>query len=55
MLTFKQFLRCHEQALGFAPDPEKLAALRAPVDATLYLVAGPGTGKTACLAARGSS
>lgn len=52
MLTFKEFLRYHEDALGFTPDPEKLAALRAPADATLYLVAGPGTGKTACLAAR---
>ena len=52
MLTFDEFLRCHEQALGFTPDPEKLDALRAPADATLYLVAGPGTGKTACLAAR---
>ena len=52
MLTIDEFLRCHEQALGFTPDPEKLDALRAQADATLYLVAGPGTGKTACLAAR---
>ena len=52
MITFREFLRCHEEALGFKPDPEKLDALRAPATATLCLVAGPGTGKTACLAAR---
>jgi len=52
MIAFREFLRCHEEALGFRPDPEKLDALRAPASATLYLVAGPGTGKTACLAAR---
>ena len=51
MISFKEFLRCHEEALDFSPNPEKIAAIRAPPQATLHLVAGPGTGKTACLAA----
>jgi hypothetical protein len=37
VLTFEEFLRCHEQALGFTPDPEKLDALSARADATLFL------------------
>ena len=52
MITIKEFFRCHEEALGFLPDPEKFEAISAAPDATLYMVAGPGTGKTACLAAR---
>lgn len=52
MITIKEFFRCHKEALGFIPDPEKFEAISAAPDATLYLVAGPGTGKTACLAAR---
>ena len=52
MITTKEFFRCHEEALGFSPDPEKWDAISADAEATLYLVAGPGTGKTACLAAR---
>ena len=52
MITTKEFFRCHEQALGFIPDPEKWDAISADAGETLCLVAGPGTGKTACLAAR---
>ena len=52
MITFQEFLRAHKESLGFLPDPEKIDAISAPPDATLYVVAGPGTGKTACLAAR---
>lgn len=52
MITTKEFYRCHEEALGFLPDPEKWEAISADATATLCLVAGPGTGKTACLAAR---
>lgn len=52
LITTKEFFRCHEEALGFRPDREKYEAITADAAATLYLVAGPGTGKTACLAAR---
>ena len=52
VITIKEFFRSHEEALGFLPDPEKFEAISAAPDATLCLVAGPGTGKTACLAAR---
>ncbi|MCH9729233.1 MAG: ATP-dependent helicase [Actinomycetia bacterium] len=52
MITTKEFFRCHEEALGFRPDHEKYEAITADAADTLYLVAGPGTGKTACLAAR---
>lgn len=52
MITFQEFLRAHKTCLGFLPDSEKLDAIEAPPDATLYMVAGPGTGKTACLSAR---
>jgi DNA helicase-2/ATP-dependent DNA helicase PcrA len=52
VLSIQEFFRAHKEALHFLPDPEKLDAIEAPPDATLYLVAGPGTGKTACLAAR---
>jgi DNA helicase-2/ATP-dependent DNA helicase PcrA len=52
VITAKDFLRCHQEALGFLPDEEKHEAIMASPDATLYVVAGPGTGKTACLAAR---
>ncbi|MCP9274052.1 UvrD-helicase domain-containing protein [Mycolicibacterium arenosum] len=52
MITRTEFFRCHQEALGFAPDKEKHGAIAASADATLYVVAGPGTGKTACLAAR---
>jgi DNA helicase-2/ATP-dependent DNA helicase PcrA len=52
VITTREFFRCHEEALGFAPDDEKHDAITAGADATLYVVAGPGTGKTACLAAR---
>lgn len=52
LITTKEFFRCHEEALGFSPDEEKYDAITADAAATLYLVAGPGTGKTACLAAR---
>src|SRR5687767_5411473 len=52
MITIDDFFRAHQEALGFVPDPEKLQAIKAPPQATLYLVAGPGTGKTACLATR---
>ncbi len=52
MITTQEFFRCHEESLGFSPDPEKWDAISADASATLCLVAGPGTGKTACLAAR---
>lgn len=52
MITLREFLRAHQESLGFLPDPEKIEAISAPPDSTLYMVAGPGTGKTACLAAR---
>jgi DNA helicase II / ATP-dependent DNA helicase PcrA len=52
VITTGEFFRCHAEALGFLPDGEKFEAITANADATLYLVAGPGTGKTACLAAR---
>lgn len=52
MITMKEFFGCHAEALGFLPDKEKYEAITASPDATLYVVAGPGTGKTACLAAR---
>jgi DNA helicase-2/ATP-dependent DNA helicase PcrA len=52
MITFKEFLRAHKESLGFLPDSEKIDAIGAGPGATLYMVAGPGTGKTACLAAR---
>lgn len=52
MISIDDFFRAHEEALGFLPDAEKLDAIKAPPQATLFLVAGPGTGKTACLATR---
>jgi DNA helicase-2/ATP-dependent DNA helicase PcrA len=52
VISVKEFFRAHEMALGFLPDDEKRAAIEAPADSMLYLVAGPGTGKTACLAVR---
>lgn len=52
LISTKEFFRCHEESLGFSPDPEKWDAISADAAATLCLVAGPGTGKTACLAAR---
>lgn len=52
LITTNEFFRCHEEALGFRPDEEKYEAITADAAATMYMVAGPGTGKTACLAAR---
>jgi DNA helicase-2/ATP-dependent DNA helicase PcrA len=46
------FYQAHGRALGYLPDPEKTKAIDAPPAEPLYLVAGPGTGKTACLAVR---
>jgi DNA helicase-2/ATP-dependent DNA helicase PcrA len=40
------------KALDADLDPEKREAVDAPAGATLYLVAGPGTGKTFCLTIR---
>lgn len=38
--------------VGRAPNPEQALAVEAPQDAALFVVAGPGTGKTACLTMR---
>ena len=52
LVSLKQFYRAHESALGWLPDPEKLDAINADPTESLHMIAGPGTGKTACLAAR---
>ncbi len=52
LVSLKQFYRAHEVALGWLPDPEKLDAINARPTESLHLIAGPGTGKTACLAIR---
>ena len=47
-ITTDQFLSAHSQIL----DPEKSGVISALPSEALFVVAGPGTGKTACLALR---
>ena len=47
-ITTEQFFNAHSQIL----DPEKSGVISALPTEALFVVAGPGTGKTACLALR---
>jgi DNA helicase-2/ATP-dependent DNA helicase PcrA len=47
-LTIREFLEAHPQTL----DEEKVGVIGAGSGEALFVVAGPGTGKTACLALR---
>src|SRR5262249_30450052 len=47
-----QFLRLVEQELGKRPDRAQLECLRAPAQQSLFILAGPGTGKTTTVTLR---
>jgi len=51
MISLEQFnAAC--AAIGKTPDEEKRGAIDAPAETPLFVVAGPGTGKTTCLVLR---
>jgi DNA helicase-2/ATP-dependent DNA helicase PcrA len=51
MISIEQFYDAYE-FLNYRPDPEKQDAIEVGPDAPLFVVAGPGTGKTTCLTLR---
>ena len=51
-MTLADFYRNFETEFGYLPDAEKRAALDVPADEGLFIVAGPGSGKTTVLTAR---
>jgi UvrD/REP helicase N-terminal domain len=57
-LSQEEFLRlipaAQSSSLGeiYPPDEEQADAVYAPAEANLFIVAGPGTGKTSCLSYR---
>lgn len=51
MITLEDFYRNYEK-FRYLPNLEQRQALEAPPDRPLFVVAGPGTGKTTCLTLR---
>ncbi|AMA10662.1 UvrD-helicase domain-containing protein [Picosynechococcus sp. PCC 73109] len=51
MITLQDFYRNYEK-FRYLPNEEQKQALEAPPDQPLFVVAGPGTGKTTCLTLR---
>ena len=52
MISLADFYRVYNDAFGRSPNPEQKVALEAPPGEPLFIVAGPGTGKTTCLTLR---
>jgi len=52
MIPLELFLHLLPQAIGRTLNAAQQQAVVAPVDAPLFIVAGPGTGKTAVLTLR---
>src|SRR5689334_14657805 len=52
MISLDNFYRVYAAAFGRSPNPEQKLALEAPPTEPLFIVAGPGTGKTTCLTLR---
>lgn len=52
MISLDSFYRACKQATDREPNDEQKKALKAPPGQPLFIVAGPGTGKTACLTLR---
>lgn len=52
MISLEDFYRVYTAAFERSPNPEQKAALEAPPLEPLFIVAGPGTGKTTCLTLR---
>lgn len=51
MLTIETFFNAYE-SFRPPPNPEQRAAIEQAPDEAVFIVAGPGTGKTTCLALR---
>jgi len=51
-ISLEDFYRVYKVAFERSPNPEQKAALEAPPLEPLFIVAGPGTGKTTCLTMR---
>ncbi len=51
MITLHQFYNALRQ-IAYLPDPRQQDAIETPINKPLFLVAGPGTGRTACLVMR---
>jgi len=51
MLQLEKFYEAYEY-INYRPDPEKQAAIEVGAGEALFIVAGPGTGKTTCLTLR---
>lgn len=52
MISVEDFYRAYETMLGYGPDDEQKSALEERPESSLFIVAGPGTGKTTCLTLR---
>lgn len=52
MISLNKYYKVCQQATGKEPNLDQKKALRAPPEEALFIVAGPGTGKTACLTLR---
>ena len=51
IITLDEFYRAYTR-IRHRPNPEQQSAIDAPPESPLFIVAGPGTGKTTCLAIR---
>src|ERR1700730_16332322 len=52
MISLDDFYRVYAATFGRSPNTDQRKALEAPPTEPLFIVAGPGTGKTTCLTLR---